>query len=146
MCEKTIKVLIVDNHPCVIEGIKVALSLYEQVKIVGELLCPLGIPHMIDCLRPDIVVMESVSSFADGLLSILQIKHIAPHIKIILFTRHEPCNYLSALMQLGISGCVPKKDPVSELQWAIAAVSQGGSYLSESICHLHEGQTAMLVH
>jgi len=87
MCKQPIEILIVDDQPVVIEGMRAVLSEYADVRIIGATTCALEIFNRIKALTPDIVIMEALLPFYNGILSVLQIKRIDPIVKIILFLR-----------------------------------------------------------
>ena len=124
------KVLIVDDHRVVIEGIKSALSASSDLEVVGEALNGHQAIKKAKSLKPDIVIMDISMPDLNGIDATLQIKKMDPRIKIIIFSMYSNREYVIDLFKAGISSYVLKKDPMSDLVNAIKAVERGGTYFS----------------
>jgi len=124
------KVLIVDDHRVVIEGIKSALSVYPELEVIGEALNGHQAIKKAKSLKPDIVIMDISMPDLNGIDATLQIKRLDPHIKIIIFSMYSNREYVIELFKAGISSYVLKKDPMSDLVNAIKAVERGGTYFT----------------
>jgi RNA polymerase sigma factor (sigma-70 family) len=129
MMTKT-KVLIVDDHRVVIEGIKSALSVSPDLEIIGEALNGHQAIKKAKSLKPDIVIMDISMPDLNGIDATLQIKKLDPRIKIIIFSMYSNREYVIDLFKAGISSYVLKKDPMSDLVSAIKAVERGGTYFT----------------
>jgi len=79
------KVLIVDDHRVVIEGIKSALSVSPDLEVIGEALNGHQAIKKSKSLKPDIVIMDISMPDLNGIDATLQIKKLDPRIKIIIF-------------------------------------------------------------
>jgi DNA-binding NarL/FixJ family response regulator len=124
------KVLIVDDHRVVIEGIKSALSVSPDLEVIGEALNGHQAIKKAKSLKPDIVIMDISMPDLNGIDATLQIKKLDPHIKIIIFSMYSNREYVIDLFKAGISSYVLKKDPMSDLVSAIKAVERGGTYFT----------------
>ena len=124
------KVLIVDDHRVVIEGIKSALSVSPDVEVIGEALNGHQAIKKAKSLKPDIVIMDISMPDLNGIDATLQIKKLDPRIKIIIFSMYSNREYVIDLFKAGISSYVLKKDPMSDLVSAIKAVEKGGTYFT----------------
>lgn len=129
MMTKT-KVLIVDDHRVVIEGIKSALSVSPDLEVIGEALNGHQAIKKSKSLKPDIVIMDISMPDLNGIDATLQIKKLDPRIKIIIFSMYSNREYVIDLFKAGISSYVLKKDPMSDLVSAIKAVERGGTYFT----------------
>jgi len=124
------KVLIVDDHRVVIEGIKSALSVSPDLEVIGEALNGHQAIKKSKSLKPDIVIMDISMPDLNGIDATLQIKKLDPRIKIIIFSMYSNREYVIDLFKAGISSYVLKKDPMSDLVSAIKAVERGGTYFT----------------
>jgi len=124
------KVLIVDDHRVVIEGVKSALSVSPDLEVIGEALNGHQAIKKVKSLKPDIVIMDISMPDLNGIDATLQIKKMDPHIKIIIFSMYSNREYVIDLFKAGISSYVLKKDPMSDLVSAIKAVERGGTYFT----------------
>jgi two-component system response regulator NreC len=127
----TTKVIVVDDHHVVVEGVKAALNKHDNVEVVGEASNGNEAVNLVREIRPDIVIMDIVMPKFNGIEATFQIKKIDPNVKVIIFTMHSYQEFLVDLMRAGISAYVLKQNPISDLYLAIQVVRRGGTYLSE---------------
>jgi DNA-binding NarL/FixJ family response regulator len=126
------KVLIVDDHWVVIEGIKSALSGHPEFEVVGEAFSGYRAVNQAISLKPDIIIMDISIPDLNGLEATRKIRAVDPDIHIIIFSMHSEEQYIIKLFKTGISGYILKEDSLSELILAIEAAKVGGTYLSAS--------------
>jgi DNA-binding NarL/FixJ family response regulator len=124
------RILIVDDHRVVIEGIKSALAVYPDLEVVGEACDGREAVQMVKSLNPDIVVMDIAMPELNGIDATLQIKKLDPSVKIIVFTMYSDREYVIDLFKVGISSYVLKKDSMADLVNAVKAVERGGTYFT----------------
>ena len=125
------KILIVDDHSVVAEGIKSALSPHPEVQVVGEASEGKQAIEMASALEPDVIIMDISMPDLDGLDATKQIKALHPDIHIIIFSVHSRKEFIIDLFKAGISGYVLKQDPISDLVLAVESVRTGGTYFSK---------------
>lgn len=124
------KILIVDDHRVVIEGIRSALEGEPEFQVVGEAFDGHQAVEMVGELKPDIVIMDISMPRLNGVEATRKISQIAPHTRIVVFTMFSDKEYVVALFKEGISAFVLKEDPLSELILALKAVKGFGTYFS----------------
>ena len=124
------KILIVDDHQIVIEGIKGALKDYPELDVRGEALDGVQALEQVRSLRPDIVIMDICMPHMNGIEATRRIKRLAPDVRVIIFTIHSNRKYIIELLKIGISAYVLKESPLSELIFAVKAAKEGGTYLN----------------
>jgi DNA-binding NarL/FixJ family response regulator len=130
---KKLRLLLVDDHAVVREGLRSLLSDQSRFEIVGDASDGVAALAAVDRLRPDIVVMDVSMPSMNGAQATRRLKELHPTIKTIALTVHEEGGYLRSLMDAGASGYVLKRSAASELLRAIDAVAEGGVYLDSSI-------------
>lgn len=133
MTKKPQKILIVDDHPVVLEGLKNALQKEPDFEVVGRAHDGLKAIEMVDSLRPDIVIMDNVMPHLEGLEATKQIKNKFNETRIVMYSMFSDKELVYALFQAGISGYVLKGRPVSEMILALKSVAAGGTFYSEAI-------------
>jgi DNA-binding NarL/FixJ family response regulator len=124
------KILIVDDHRVVIEGIKSALQEHPEFEVVGEAGDGLQAVDSTKSLRPDIVIMDISMPNLNGIEATRQIKQHNPEIQIVIYTMYSDKELVVDLFKAGISAYVLKDDPLSDLTIALKAVKGGGTYFS----------------
>ncbi len=128
-----IRIIIVDDHEVVLEGLKGALGDYEGIEVVGEASEGREALKLVESLRPDIVIMDVSMPRFNGVEATFQIKKMFPDVKVIIFTLHSHREFLHPLIKAGISGFVLKENPISDLYLAIQAVKKGGAFFSKDV-------------
>ncbi len=124
------KILIVDDHRVVIEGIRGVLKGHPEFEVVGEAIDGHQAIKLAKSLTPDIVILDISMPELDGIETSLQIKRLFPDMRIVVFTMYSDKQYVIDLFKAGISAYVLKQDPVSDLILALKAVKGGATYFS----------------
>jgi len=127
-----IKILLVDDHAIMRDGIKALLSIHDDIEIVGEASEGKEAIEMAQGLMPDVVVMDIGMPGMDGLEATRRLTKRNPRIKVIILTQHDNKEYIFSTIKAGAAGYVPKKALGSELVSAIRAVCRGDSFLYPS--------------
>jgi DNA-binding NarL/FixJ family response regulator len=128
-----IRVLLVDDHAILREGIKALLEKRENIEVVAEAANGReAIPKAIEAC-PDIVVLDVSMPLMDGLEATRQMKRDNPDIKILVLTMHDSEEYFFQLLRAGASGYVTKRTISRELVSAIEAVYRGESFFCPSM-------------
>ncbi len=124
------KILIVDDHSVVIQGIKSALQEHPEFEVVGEAMDGLQAVENAKSLGPEIVIMDISMPNLNGIDATRQIKGLNPEIQIVIYTMYSDKEFVIDLFKAGISAYVLKDDPLSDLILALKAVKGGGTYFS----------------
>jgi DNA-binding NarL/FixJ family response regulator len=125
-----IKVLIVDDHTLVRDGIRALLALVADIKVVGEAANGKEALERVKQLAPDVVLMDLAMPIMSGLEATRRIRKKFPGTKVLVLTQYEDKEYIVPTIEAGARGFVSKMAAFSELASAIQAVYQGGSFLS----------------
>jgi len=131
-----IRVLLVDDHPILCDGLRSLLALQDDMEVVGEAYDGRGAIEKVHLLSPDVVLMDIAMPLMDGLEATRRISKEAPKVKVIMLTQHDNKEYLLSSIQAGAVGCVPKKAVSSEMVSAIRTVYQGESFLYPSMAKM----------
>lgn len=124
------RVLLVDDHDVVIEGIKSVLEGMEGYAVAGMATSGTRAVAQALNLRPDIVVMDISMPGMNGVEATKEIKARLPETRIVIYTMFSDKEYVLELFRAGIDGYVLKQDPLSDLLLALDAVKGGGTYFS----------------
>ena len=125
-----IKVLIVDDHTLVRDGIRALLALVADINVVGEAANGREAVEKVKRLAPDVVLMDLAMPIMSGLEATRRIRKRFPGTKVLALTQYEDREYVVPTIEAGARGFVSKTAAFSELASAIQAVYQGGSFLS----------------
>jgi DNA-binding NarL/FixJ family response regulator len=127
------RVLIVDDHALVREGITAFLKMCDDIEVVAEASDGLEAIEKVKKIHPDIILMDISMPKLGGFEAVTEIKKIAPHAKILILSQYDDREYISRFLKAGVSGYLLKKAVGSDLITAIRAVSRGELYLHPSI-------------
>jgi DNA-binding NarL/FixJ family response regulator len=129
---KIIKVLIVDDHTLIRDGIRALLSLASDIEVVGEAANGKEALEKARELSPDVVLMDLSMPIMGGLEATRRIRKESPETKILALTQYDDNDYVIPAIEAGARGFVTKMAAFSELAAAIQAVYSGNSFLSPS--------------
>jgi DNA-binding NarL/FixJ family response regulator len=127
-----IKVLLVDDHAIMRDGIRALLGLHDDIEIIGEASEGQEAIEKMRDLSPDVIVMDVAMPGMDGLEATRRIKKQLPKVKVIILTQYDNKEYILSAIKAGAAGYVPKRALGSELVSAIRAVYRGESFLYPS--------------
>ncbi len=134
MVSKPTRVLIVDDHAIMRDGLKALLSSDGNYEVVDTLADGKAAIMAAKTLKPDIIVMDLTMPRTGGIDAIARIKRQNPLIKIVALTFHKEDKYIHATLEAGADAYVLKDDSREELFTALNSVLLGKSFLSPSIC------------
>ncbi|HUV52443.1 MAG TPA: response regulator transcription factor [Dehalococcoidia bacterium] len=133
---RRIKVLIVDDHAIVRDGVSTLLSLAGDIEVIGEAANGKEGLEKVGKLLPDVVLMDIAMPIMGGLEAIRRIRKAFSGVKILALTQYDDKEHVFPAIQSGANGFVSKTSASSELTAGIRAVFTGESYLSPSIAKL----------
>ena len=125
----SIRVLIVDDHPMVAEGIEAILEGYDDLEIVGVLGNGREAVDQVGELSPDVILMDLNMPDLSGLAATEMILESRPETRILILSMHDSPEYISTAMNHGARGYVLKDVPTEEIKTAIDKVIAGDTYL-----------------
>jgi len=127
---KKIKVLIVDDHTLVRDGIRALLALILDVEVVGEAANGREALERVRELIPDVVLMDLAMPVMSGLEATRRIRREFPGTKVLALTQYDDSEYVIPIIEAGARGFVTKMGAFSELAAAIQATYRGEAFLS----------------
>lgn len=125
----TIRILIVDDHPMVTEGIQSILESYDDIEVVSTLNNGQDAVDQLITLNPDIVLMDLNMPGLSGLAATEIMLEIRPDTRILILSMHDSPEYIATAMRHGAKGYVLKDVPTDEIRIAIDTVMTGVNYL-----------------
>ena len=122
------RILVVDDHQIVIEGIKKLLDDSIDFEVIGEALDGRDGSEKTLTLKPDIIIMDLFMPGMNGLEAVKLIKVHSPLSHIMIYTMHSDSVTVLELFKLGISAYVLKDGPISDLFLALEAVKRDATF------------------
>jgi DNA-binding NarL/FixJ family response regulator len=127
------RILLVDDHPLVRQGLRAMVNLQPDMAVIGEAADGLSAYEQAIELSPDVVVMDLSMPKLSGIEATERLKAKQPKIRVLGFTFHADTTYIRQLLEAGASGCVLKLAVADEVIRAIGIVADGGTYLDPEV-------------
>jgi DNA-binding NarL/FixJ family response regulator len=128
-----IRLLIVDDHSLVRDGIRAILEKVEELEVVAEASDGLEAIEMIRQHNPNLVLMDIGMTGLNGLDATARITKEFPDVKVIMLSMHVNEEYVLQALRAGASGYLLKDARKNELAMAVKLVAAGGTYLSPQV-------------
>ena len=129
-----LKVIIADDHPIVLLGVRELVERDERFCVVGEAVCSKGLIELLEQQPVDLVItdynMPADSPYGDGLKLVDYLKRHFPHLQVLILTMISNHLILTRLHELGVVGVIQKSQLHTEIQLALRAVAQQSQYRS----------------
>ncbi|MCA9553532.1 MAG: response regulator transcription factor [Myxococcales bacterium] len=127
------RVLLVDDHSIVRDGLRVCMAASDRYEVVGEAEDGHQAVQLAQDLEPGIVIMDVAMPGMNGIEATRQIVANEPAPRIIILSMHSDREFVVEALRAGASGYLMKASAFEELLRAMDAVSAGKTYLSPSI-------------
>jgi len=125
------RILIVDDHPMVRQGLMDALSEEPDLEVCGQASDTRGALRALKQCRPDLIILDlSFSSGSDGLDFIKDLRYQGSTPKVLVFSMHDESLYAERVLRAGAQGFLNKEASTDEIVKAVNRVLQGEVYLS----------------
>ena len=130
---EVIKVLLVDDHRILREGLRALLSEQAGLVVVGDASDGEEAVALVAELHPDVVVMDMVMPRMSGLEATALIRKLYPDVRVLILSMYDDDEYVQRVIQAGASGYVLKGVAADDLVRAIHEVHRGSSFLQPTI-------------
>ena len=124
-----IRVVIVDDHPMVAQGIQSVLESYSELEIVGTLNNGRAVVEQLEALNPDVILMDLNMPEMGGLTATELVLGLRPGTRVLILSMHDSQEYIASALSHGAMGYILKDVPTDEIKLAIDAVMNGERYL-----------------
>ena len=124
-----IKVLVVDDHAVVREGIRHVLDT-DDFEVVGEAGDGVAALDLADALTPDVVILDLSMPRMSGLEAAPRMREAWPAVRILVLSIHDHEEYVLQSVRAGAQGYLRKDSSPAELREAIRVIHEGGSFFS----------------
>ncbi|MDN5344202.1 MAG: two-component system, NarL family, response regulator NreC [Clostridia bacterium] len=129
-----IRVMLVDDHVVVREGLRALLAREQDIEVVGESGSAAGTLALVDEVRPEIVLMDlQLGAGQNGVEVTRTLVREKPGIKVIILSMYDDEELIFRALEAGARGYVLKRAGVEELVTAIRLVNSGEAYLDPQI-------------
>ncbi|ASS59696.1 two-component system response regulator MctR (plasmid) [Rhizobium leguminosarum] len=137
-----IRVLLIDNHPLVLDGLKAVLETFEHIEVAGTAgLAQTGLEIGRQVL-PQVVLMDINMPKLSGIDAIELFRNELPQARVVMLSMHDSREYISSSVMHGAAGYILKDVSTDEIVSAIETVAGGGTYFSSGVFDALMGERA----
>ena len=136
MSNETIRVILVDDHAMVREGLRLLLRTAPDISVIGEAENGKSAVDLARRLTPDLMVLDLDMPGGDGLSSVRELKQALPTVQVLILTVHSEQGRLLPLLEAGARGYLTKEAASSDLVEAIRVVASGEVYVRPAAARL----------
>ncbi len=126
-----VRVLLVDDHRIVAEGLK--RLLVAEFDLVGVVEDGRAMVEAAKALKPDVIVADITMPHLNGIEALEEIKKFDPHMRVVFLTMHSDIGYARRALAAGALGFVLKHSAPEELVLAVHAASKGRTFITPTL-------------
>lgn len=130
---KKTKVMIVDDHSLIREGLKQLLEFDGSIEIVGEASNGVECLEKLNDVNPEVLLLDINMPEKNGIEVLKEMKTKDSPVKVLILTVHNELEYLIEAIEIGVDGYILKDSQSAELKKAIQAVLEGENYIQPSL-------------
>lgn len=130
---KKFRVLLVDDHPIVRQGLALLIDREDDLLVCGEAEGMHSAMHAIATMQPDIVVLDISLSGPDGLEVLKEMRMKFSGVPVLMLSMHDESIYAERSLRAGANGYIMKQEATGKVLVAIRRILQGEVYLSERL-------------
>lgn len=133
LIKMAVKIMIVDDHSMIREGLKSLLELEGDIQVIAEA------EDGVDCLEklkictPDVLLLDINMPRKNGLEVLQTLKSSKSKVKVLVLTVHNEVEYLMKAVDIGVDGYILKDSESAELKKAIFSIVEGENYIQPSL-------------
>ena len=131
-----IKIVIIDDHKMIREGLQQLLELDGEINVIGQAGDGYDGLSLIESTNPDVILLDINMPNMNGLEMLTELKKIKPDSRVLILTIHNEIDYLVKAIELGVNGYILKDSECSTLKKAIFTVYEGSTYIQPSLTPL----------
>ncbi len=130
------KILLVDDHSIVRQGLKNLIKLENTLEVTGEAASGIEALNLVRANHYDIVVLDISMPDKNGVDTLRDLKHIAPDLPVLILSGYAEEQYALNLIRSGCKGYLSKDTDCDEIITAIKAIANGRRYISSALADL----------
>ena len=131
MCEPRSRVLLADDHPMVLEGLRRFLSV--DFEVVGTVADGHALLEAAEIQRPDLIVVDISMPGIDGIEATRRLRELVPEARVLILSFHSEPSWVHAAFDAGARGYLTKTSAPEEIETAVREVLKGNFYVSPRV-------------
>jgi len=132
-----IRLIIADDHPVIIGGLKTILEKEKGISLIAEVHNGLELLELLEKQQADVILMDVNMPEMNGVEATKKVRKQHPKIKILAFSQYEEKRFVKQMLKTGASGYLLKNSAASEIISAIQITHEGGLYLSPELPNIY---------
>ena len=132
----TVRLVIVDDHSLVRDGLRARLSVVPGLQVIGEAASGAEALQLADADAPDLMLVDVGMRGMNGIELATALRERHPQIRVLMLSMYDNREYVLSAIRAGARGYVLKESPTEEIIAAIGAVWAGGNYYSAQVSNL----------
>ncbi len=143
-------ILVADDHPIILKGLRTVLEVEHELHIVGSAMNGREAIQKVEHYKPDLLILDLALPDINGLEVLRQIRKISPDTRVLILSMHDDKPFIVAAFKNGALGYMVKDSANTELVAAVRKVASGRPYLNSHIsqpeldAYLEKGKDAHL--
>ena len=133
--ERTIRIVIIDDHSLFREGVKRILDMEKEFEVVAEGDDGLNAVELVAEYSPDVVLMDINMPNVNGVEATKRLIESSPETKVIILSIHDDETYVTHAVKTGAAGYLLKEMDAQSLIEAVKVVAEGGAYIHPKVMH-----------
>lgn len=135
MTDKTVKIVLADDHPFILFALKQLVAAEVDLDLVGEAATGLEALSLIRSTIPDVAVIDVGMPGMNGILLARKIREERPTVRVVILTAHEDEVHLKQALAAGASGFILKRSATTSLMPAVRVAIGGGTFVDPLMTH-----------
>ena len=131
-----VRLIIVDDHALVRDGLRARLSVVPHLQVVGEAASGAEALALADADAPDLMLVDVGMRGMNGIELATELRRSHPNVKVLMLSMYDNREYVLSAIRAGARGYVLKESPTEEILAAISAVCAGGNYFSAQVASM----------
>ena len=131
-----VRLVIVDDHALVRDGLRARLSVVPSLLVVGEAASGPDALALADADAPDLMLVDVGMKGMNGIELATELRRRHPQVKVLMLSMYDNREYVLSAIRAGACGYVLKESPTEDIISAISAVCAGGNYFSAQVASL----------
>jgi DNA-binding NarL/FixJ family response regulator len=136
MTQPMVRLVIVDDHSLVRDGLRARLAVVAGLEVIGEAASGDEALALAGRLAPDLMLVDVGKRGMNGIELATHLRSRHPAIRVLMLSMYDNREYVLSAMRAGARGYVLKESPTEEIRSALSAVCAGGNYFSAQISDL----------
>lgn len=128
-----IRIVVVDDHPVVRDGVAATLSAADGIEVVGQAASGPDAVDLVSSLAPDVVVMDLRMPGGDGVAAVRELRRRGSGTRVLVLTTYDTDSDTVAAIEAGATGYLLKDAPAQTLADAVRATAAGEAVLSPAV-------------